>query len=56
MMAEIIRELIAIQKTNEITSEQVLVWLKRVQAQRAQKALTETIKERKEVDDVKMHE
>ena len=36
-----IRELTTIKKTNEITSEQILGWTKRVQAQRAQKAILE---------------
>ena len=36
MMAKMIKELTAIQKTNEITSDQVLSWAKRVEAQGTQ--------------------
>ena len=45
MMTKIIKELTAIQKTDEITSKQVLHWANRVQAQRAQKAIIEVAKE-----------
>ena len=43
MLAELIRGLTKIQENTEITSEKVLCWAKRVEAQRAQSAsLTET--------------
>ena len=47
-MTEMIRELTAIKKTNEITSEQVLPWARRVVVQRTQKALTKATKASKE--------
>ena len=40
----------AIKKANEVTSEQILAWARRVEAQRAQKAITEATKEIKEFD------
>ena len=48
MMTEILRELMPIKKTNEITSEQVLSW-----AKRAQKAILEAAKVSKELKTVK---
>ena len=47
-MMEIIRQLTALKETNEVTSEQVLCWAKRVEAQRVQKVLLEAIEEIKE--------
>ena len=55
MTTEILRELTAIKKTNEITSEQVLSWARRVKVKRAQKALIEATKDRKEFNAMKMH-
>ena len=40
-------------QTNEITSKQVLEWARRVEEQRAQKALIETMKENEEINVVK---
>ena len=45
---EIIKELITYRKTNEITSDKVLSWTEMVEAQRAQKAILDTLKESKE--------
>ena len=42
MMTEIIRELTAPKKTTEVTSELVLCWDRKVEAQRAQKAILDT--------------
>ena len=44
MMTEIIRELITVLKTSDLTSEHVLAWVRRVKAQRAQKAFIEATK------------
>ena len=46
-MTDIIRELTLIKRTNEITSKQVLCWAKRVEAQRAPKAILLATKENK---------
>ena len=56
MITEIIKELITIEKTNEITSKQVLGWTRRVEAQRVQKAVPEATKESKDFDAVKTQE
>ena len=53
MMTKVIRELTAMKTTSEITSEQVLCWAKRIEAQRVQKAMLETKKESKDFDTVK---
>ena len=55
MMMEKIRELSTIKETNKVTSEQVLCWTKKVEVQRAQKALLEATKEKecKESDAIK---
>ena len=47
MMTEIIRELTAIKKTNEIPTEKILALARRVEEQRAQKALFEATKKNK---------
>ena len=44
MMMKIARELTTIKNTNEITSEHVLCWAKRVEVQRAKKAMIEDTK------------
>ena len=44
MMAEITRELTTATITSEITSEQVLAWIRRMEAQRAHNVLTEATK------------
>ena len=43
-MTEIIWELTTTKRTNEITSEQVVYWARRVEEQKAQKALLVTTK------------
>ena len=43
-MTETIRELTAIKMTNEITSEQVLAWTKKVEEEGTQKALLKATK------------
>ena len=48
MMAEIFRQLTAIEETNIITSEQVLFWAKRAEVQRAQKVWLRATKGTKE--------
>ena len=55
MMTKIIREL-TIKKTNEINSQQIIFWTRRVKAQRAQKTILDTTKERKEFDALKRHD
>ena len=46
MMNEIIKELTTLQKTNEVTSNQVLCSARRAEVQRAQKAILDVTKER----------
>ena len=53
MITQIIRELTAIKRTNEITSEQVLFWSRRVQVQRAQKVYMGATKDNKEFNAIK---
>ena len=50
MMTEIIKELTAIKRTNEITSDHVLNWAERENVQRVQKAILDTTKESLEFD------
>ena len=52
-MAEIIKELTTIQKTSDISSEQLLEWAKRVKAQRAQRAILTNIQENKKFDTIR---
>ena len=54
MLAEIIRELIKAKESANITNEQVLGWAKRVEAQRAQSAITDSLIETKEFDKIKI--
>ena len=54
MLAEIIRELTKIQENTEVTSEKVLHWAKRVEAQRAQSAIMNSLTETKEFDKLKI--
>ena len=54
-MTEIIRDLTVVQEIIEITSEQILWWARRVNAQRANIALTEATKDIKEFDAMKKH-
>ena len=39
IIKEITREIIALKDTNEVNSDQILMWAKRVEAQRVQKVL-----------------
>ena len=47
MVTQIIQELTTVKKINEITSEQVVSWAKRVESHRAQKAFMEFTKDYK---------
>ena len=53
-LAEIIKELV--EKSADITSEKVLGWAKRVEDQRTQSAIMESLTETKEFDKVKIAE
>ena len=55
-MIQIFWDLTAVKKMNEITSEQIFGWARRVAAQRAQKAVIEAKKHSKEFDAMKKHE
>ena len=48
--AKIIKELTALQHPREVSSEQVLVWAQRVEAQKAQKVLVDKMRDTKEFD------
>ena len=54
MLGEIIRELTKIHENTEITSENLLCWAKRVEAQRAQSAIMNSLTEAKEFNEVKI--
>ena len=54
MLAEIIRELTKIRENTEITHENVLCLAKRVEAQRAQSAIMNSLTEAKEFDKLKI--
>ena len=54
MMTDIKRELTVIKMTNDITIEQVLIWAKGVEAQRAHKTTLDTTNENKDFDIVKI--
>ena len=56
MMTEIIRELTKVKKISEITSKQVLIWVRGVKVQKAQKSIHESAKYNNEDDAVKRHE
>ena len=56
MMKQIIGELTAIKKTNEVTNEQVLEQDRRVDVQRAQKAFMEATKVSKDAHVMKRQE
>ena len=47
------KELNTMQKTSDITSKQVLIWAKRIEAQRSKKAVLTTIHESKDLDMVR---
>ena len=48
MLAEIIREVTKAEESTAITSEEVLIWHKRVEAQRAQSTIINSLSKRKE--------
>ena len=48
--AEIIKEMMVLKDTSEVSSEQVLAWAKRVEAQRSQNAVLENTRDVKEFD------
>ena len=50
--AEIIKELMVLNNTSGVSSEQVLVWAKKVEAQRAQKEVLENIRDTKDFDSI----
>ena len=54
MPEETIKELMTVRGNDQITSGNVLVWMKRVNAQRAQAAVMSTITESKEFDKIKV--
>ena len=54
MLEEIIKELTAANTDDQITSEGVLAWAKRVEAQRAQAAVLNTITELRQFDKVQI--
>ena len=54
MLAEIIKELTEIQENTEIISENMLCWAKRMEAQRAQSAIMNSLTEAKEFDKLKI--
>ena len=53
MIVEIIHELISRSDTSSVRSEQVLAWLRRVEAQRAQNAMIDGLKKNEELDAVR---
>ena len=53
MIAEIIRELTKAKESTPVTSEQVLVWAKRVKAQRTQSAIITNLSKTKKFDKIK---
>ena len=53
MLYNIIRKLTAIKNTNEITRKQLLLWARRVGAQRVHKTFIEATKENKRFDAMK---
>ena len=44
MMAEILRELTVIKESYDVPSQQVLIWTKRIEVQRAQKVVLNQLK------------
>ena len=53
MLAEIIWQLTKAEENKIMTSEQVLAWSKRVEAQRAQSAIINSLSETKDFDRIK---
>ena len=54
MLEEIIKELTTVKSNDQITSGNVLVWAKRVEAQRTQAAVMSAITKCKEFDKIKV--
>ena len=54
MLGEIIKELTKIHENEEVTSENVLSWAKRVEAQRAHSAIMNSLTEAKEFNKLKV--
>ena len=54
MLAEIIRELTKAKERTAVTSEQVLIWAKRVEAHRAKSAIRTSLSETKEFDKIRI--
>ena len=54
MLGEIIRELTKVKISNVITSEDVLAWAKRVEVQRVQSAVMNSLMEAKEFDKIRI--
>ena len=52
MLAEVIRELAKIDENILVTSEEVLVWAKRIEAQRAQAAVINSLSEVTDFDEI----
>ena len=50
MIGEILRELTALEDINEITCNQILVWVQKVKVQRVQKEVLDNIREAKKSD------
>ena len=53
MLAKLIRNLTKAKKSTAVTSEQVLVWIKRVEAQKVQLTIITRLNETKEFDKIK---
>ena len=53
LLVEIIRELTKAEESAAVTGEQVLIWAKRVEVQRAQSAIINSLSETKEFDKIK---
>ena len=54
MLEEIIKELTATKNNDHITSRGVLAWAKRVEVQRAQAAVLNTLTESRQFDKIKL--
>ena len=54
MLEEIIKELMTVKSDEQIISQNVLAWAKRVEAQRAQAAVMSTINKSKEFNKIKV--
>ena len=54
MLGEIIKELTTIRGNDTVTSENILSWMKRIEAQRAQAVVMSAITETKEFNKIKV--